>query len=102
MTQEEKAQRKAEKDAVSRIKIGSVWWIMDNLYVVPREVTVIRVQSGTEGFLCWDVEETKARGPQGKHYIHQVFNKKLLFPSLDALCDYYINMFKHFKEKKEK
>ena len=101
MTREEKAQRNAEKDAISRIKIGSVWWIMDNLYVVPREVTVIRIQSGIDGFLCWDVEETEARGPQGKHYIHQVFNKKFLFPSLDALCDYYINMFKHFKLKKD-
>ena len=101
MTQEEKAQRKAEKDAVSRIKIGSTWWIIDSLWDVPREVTVIRVQSGVDGFLCWDVEETEARGPHGKHYMHQVFSKKYLFPSLDALCDYYINMFKHFKLKKD-
>lgn len=100
MTKEEKTQRQAEKDDVSRVKIGSVWWIIDSMWDVPREVTIIRAQSGEDGFLCWDVEETEARGPMGKHYMHQVFKKSSLFPSLDALCDYYINKFKNFKEKK--
>lgn len=102
MTKEEQARKKAEKEAVSRVKIGSVWWIMDSIWEVPREVKVIRTQSGEDGFLCWDTEETEARGPKGKHYMHQVFKKESLFPSLDALCDYYIDKFKKFKNKEEK
>lgn len=46
-----------------------------------------------------ELAETEARGPEGKHYLHQVFNKESLFPSLDALCDFYINKFKKFKHK---
>ena len=101
MTKEEQARKKAEKEAVSRVKIGSVWWIMDSIWEVPREVKVIRTQSGEDGFLCWDTEEVEARGPMGKHYLHQVFKKESLFPSLDALCDYYIDKFKKFKKKEK-
>jgi hypothetical protein len=99
MTKEEKARKKANEEAVSRVRIGSVWWIFDIIYDVPREVKVIRTQSNEDGFLCWDTEETEARGPKGKHYLRQVFNKESLFPSLDALCDFYINKFKKFKHK---
>ena len=95
MTKEERAQRLVEKEAAARVKIGSVWWIMPSLWEAPREVKVIRTQSG-----CWDVEEIEARGPQGKHYLHQVFKKSSLFPSLNALCDFYIDKFNKFKEKK--
>ena len=95
MTKEERAQRLAEKEAAARVKIGSVWWIMPSLWEAPREVKVIRTQSG-----YWDVEEIEARGPQGKHYLHQVFKKSSLFPSLNALCDFYIDKFNKFKEKK--
>ena len=102
MTKEEQARKKAEKEAVSRVMIGSVWWILDSIWEVPREVKVIRTQSGEDGFLCWDTEETEARGPKGKHYLHQVFNKSSLFPSLDALCDYYIDKFKKFKNKRDR
>lgn len=99
MTKEEKARKKADEEAVSRVNRGSVWWIWDSIWEVPREVRVIRTQSGEDGFLCWDTEETEARGPKGKHYLHQVFNKGSLFPSLDALCDFYIDKFKKFKNE---
>lgn len=102
MTNEERARKIAEKEAVSRVRIGSVWWIWDSIWEVPREVKVIRIQSDKDGFLCWDTEETEARGPKGKHYMHQVFKKESLFPSLDALCDFYINKFKKFKMKEDK
>ena len=100
MTKEERAQRLAEKEAAARVKIGSVWWIMPSLWEAPLEVKVIRTQSDEGVFLCWDVEEIEARGPQGKHYLHQVFKKSFLFPSLNALCDFYIDKFNKFKEKK--
>lgn len=102
MKQEEKARKMTEKEAVSRVKIGSVWWIWDCIWEVPREVKVIRTQSGEDGFLCWDTEETEARGPKGKHYLHQVFKKESLFPSLDALCDYHIGKFEKLKKENKK
>lgn len=101
MTRAEKARKETKKEAVSRVMIGSVWWIWDSIWEVPREVKVIRTQSDKDGFLCWDTEETEARGPQGKHYLHQVFDKKSLFPSLNALCDYHIGRFEKLKEDKK-
>lgn len=99
MTNEERTRKKAEKEAISRVKINSVWWILDSIWEKPIEVKIIRTQSGKDGFICWDAEETESRGPKGKHYMHQVFSKASLFPSLGALCDYYIDKFKKFKSK---
>lgn len=77
------------------------FWIWDAIWEEPREVEIIRRQAGPDGFLCWDSEEVEARGSNGKHFLYQIFSKKQLFQTKNALCRHYIEMFEKFMNKEE-
>ena len=78
------------------------FWIWDSVWEKPREVEIVRRQVNEAGdFLCWDSYEIEARGSNGKHFLHQIFSKKQLFPTKNALCEHFIKMFENFKDKED-
>ena len=91
--------RQKKNDDTATVTIGSRWWIWDCVWETPIEIVIknrIMIEGTCNG---WNVEEVEARGGNGKHFWHQVFNKNDLFPSLTGLCDHYIRKFEIFKKK---
>ena len=78
------------------------FWIWDSIWEEPREVEIVRRLKNERGeFLCWDSYEVEARGSKGHHFLHQIFSKKQLFATKNALCEHYIKKFKNFMDKED-
>lgn len=93
--------RKTEAGNEARL-LHKKFWIWDEVWEEPREVEIVRRQVNERGeFLCWDSKEVEARGGNGKHFLHQIFSKKQLFPTKNALCKHYIKMFEKFMDKED-